>query len=64
MFYEGNAHFLKVTEIDKPIMLSFDEKAQDLRDELEDIKLEDLSLNIVSNLSRSSLELAEVENAW
>ena len=64
VFYEGNAHFLKVTEIDKPIMLSFDEKAQDLRDELEDIKFEDLSLNIVSNLSRSSLELAEVENVY
>ena len=64
VFYEGNAHFLKVTEIDEPIVLSFDEKAQDLRDELEDIKYEDLSLNIVSNLSGSSLELTEVENLY
>jgi len=64
VFYEGNAHFLKVTEIDEPIVLSFDEKAQDLRDELEDIKFEDLSLNIVSNLSGSSLELTEVENLY
>ena len=31
---------------------------------MEDIKFEDLSLNIVSNLSRSSLELAEVENVY
>ena len=64
VFYEGNAHFLKVTEIDEPIVLSFDEKVQDLRDELEDIKFEDLSLNIVSNLSGSALELTEIENVY
>ena len=64
VFYEGNAHFLKVTEIDEPIVLSFDEKVQDLRDELEDIKFEDLSLNIVSNLSGSALELTEIENLY
>ncbi|OUW80252.1 MAG: hypothetical protein CBD79_02875 [Gammaproteobacteria bacterium TMED219] len=64
VFYEGNAHFLKVTEIDEPIVLSFDEKAQDLRDELEDIKFEDLSLSILSNLSGSSLELTEAENVY
>jgi len=64
VFYEGNAHFLKVTEIDEPLVLSFDEKSQDLRDELVDIKFEDLSLNIVSGLSGSSLELAEVESIY
>lgn len=38
-YWKGKSHFLKVTEIEEPIVLSFDEKLQDLRDELEANKL-------------------------
>lgn len=64
IFYEGNAHFLKVTEIDQPVIESFEDKTQSLKNELIAIKFEDVSNSLVESLVGSTESVLSIEEKY
>ena len=46
IFYEGNVHFLKITDVSGVEIEEFSEKSDELLIEIKDIKFEDAILNI------------------
>ena len=64
ILYAGNAHFLKVTEIDQQVIESFEDKTQSLKNELTAIKFEDISNSLVESLVGSTESVLSIEENY
>ena len=58
--FEGNTHFLKVTELNSPEIQSLDEKSTELDSEIRQIKYEEILLRINEELAGTNSDIEEV----
>ena len=58
--FEGNTHFLKVTELNSPEIQSLDEKSTELDSEIRQIKYEEILLRINEELAGTNSDIDEV----
>ena len=58
--FEGNTHFLKVTELNSPEIQSLDEKSTELDSEIRQIKYEEILLRINEELAGTNSDINEV----
>ena len=58
--FEGNTHFLKVTEFNSPEIQSFDEKSTELDAEIKQIKFEEILFGINEELAGTNSNIEEV----
>ena len=58
--FEGNTHFLKVTELNSPEIQSLDEKSTELDSEIRQIKYEEILLRINEELAGTNSNIEEV----
>ena len=58
--FEGNTHFLKVTELNSPEIQSLDEKSTELDSEIRQIKYEEILFKINEELAGTNADIEEV----
>jgi len=58
--FEGNTHFLKVTELNSPEIQSLDEKSTELDSEIRQIKYEEILFRINEELAGTNSDIEEV----
>ena len=58
--FEGNTHFLKVTELNSPEIQSLEEKSTELDSEIRQIKYEEILLRINEELAGTNSDIEEV----
>jgi len=64
IFYEGNVHFLKITDVSGVEIEEFSEKSDELLREIKDIKFEDAILNIQRSITGSNISLEQLEEQF
>ncbi|MBH37187.1 MAG: hypothetical protein CMD89_04670 [Gammaproteobacteria bacterium] len=64
IFYEGNVHFLKITDVSGVEIEEFSEKSDELLIEIKDIKFEDAILNIQRSITGSNISLEQLEEQF
>ena len=64
IFYEGNVHFLKITDVSGVEIEEFSEKSDELLREIKDIKFEDAILDIQRSITGSNISLEQLEEQF
>lgn len=64
IFYEGNVHFLKITDVSGVEIEEFSEKSDELLREIKDIKFEDAIMNIQRSITGSNISLEQLEEQF
>tara|TARA_B100001057_G_scaffold114175_5_gene112543 strand:- start:16740 stop:18593 length:1854 start_codon:yes stop_codon:yes gene_type:complete len=64
IFYEGNVHFLKITDVSGVEIQEFSEKSDELLREIKDIKFEDAILSIQRSITGSNRSLEQLEEQF
>ena len=64
IFFEGNTHFLKVTELNSPEIQSLNEKSKELDSEIRQIKYEEILLRINEEFAGTNSDIEEVLNIF
>ena len=62
--FENNIHFLKVTDVNKAQIETFEEKSDELSNEIANIKFEDIVLNVQNSISGTAINLKQIEEQF
>ncbi len=62
--FENNIHFLKVTDVNKAQIETFEEKYDELSNEIANIKFEDIVLNVQNSISGTAINLKQIEEQF